>query len=290
MWGAFQVYHLISAPIAFFAMAIVTGATIAMALAEDAGVLASFALIGGFATPVLLSTGQNHEIVLFSYVCLLDLGMFAMVIFKPWRPLLWGSFAGTVALYVGWAADFYSRAERPTTVLFAVVFAAIFGAIPLSAKQHRSTRFASPSITLTLLPLLNAAAFFLALYGMYEQEPATLTWYALALAAIYLAIGNWFRRRFTDQDAKFIALLHVAIAVAFITIAIPLKLNAPWITIGWLIESASLLWVSVRTETAFLRYLAVAALILGIVRLLVFDTFQIDTLIVNARFATTWSQ
>ena len=286
MWSAFQVYHLIPASIAFVAMAIVTGATIAMALGEDAEVLASFALIGGFATPVLLSTGQNHEIALFSYICLLDLAMFAMVIFKPWRPLLWGSFVGTVALYSGWQAEFYSRAERPTTVLFAALFAAIFAAIPLSAKQHTSTRFASPSITLTVLPLLNAAAFFLALYEMYNPERVTLTWYALALAAVYLAISNWFRQRFMDQDAKFITLLHVAIAIAFITIAIPLKLDAEWITIGWLIESAVLLWISVRTQTAFLRYLAVAALILGIVRLLLYDTYQTDTLILNARFAT----
>ena len=47
-----------------------------------------------------------------------------------------------------------------------------------------------------------------------------------------------------------------------------------------------LLWVSVRTQTAFLRYLAVAALALGIVRLLEYDRFQTDTLIFNARFAT----
>src|SRR5229473_6211128 len=73
LWGAFQIYRLIPATAAFLAMIMVTGATIALALAEDAELLASFALIGGFATPVLLSTGENHEAVLFSYVCLLDL-------------------------------------------------------------------------------------------------------------------------------------------------------------------------------------------------------------------------
>src|ERR1700674_2454928 len=62
LWGAFQVYHLISATAAFLAMAVVTAATIVMALAEDAELLASFALIGGFATPVLLSAGENHEV------------------------------------------------------------------------------------------------------------------------------------------------------------------------------------------------------------------------------------
>jgi uncharacterized membrane protein len=42
----------------------------------------------------------------------------------------------------------------------------------------------------------------------------------------------------------------------------------------------------VRTKTNFLRYLAVAALSLGIFRLLAFDHFHTHTLIFNARLAT----
>jgi uncharacterized membrane protein len=95
-----------------------------------------------------------------------------------------------------------------------------------------------------------------------------------------------FKKRFPEDDGSVINLLHVAIAIAFITIAIPLKLEAQWITIGWLIESATLLWVSVRTKTNFLRYLAVAALALGIFRLLAYDQLRAQTLIFNARFAT----
>ncbi len=293
LWGAFQIYHLIPSAAAFVAMIIVTGSTIALALSQDAELLASFAMIGGFATPVLLSTGQNHEVALFAYVALLDIAILAMAIVKPWRRLLWGSFAGTIALYVGWYASYYreyssnaAESQRPLTVFFAALFAAIFAAIPLVTRHERSTRFSGPSITLTLLPLLNAGVFFLQLYAMYEGEPVTLTWFALALAAIYLGIGAAFRKRFPNEDNGAVNLLHVAIAIAFITIAIPLKLEAQWITIGWLIESAVLLWVSARTRTDFLRYLAIAALALGIVRLLVYDQVVATTVVFNARFAT----
>ena len=286
LWGAFQVYHLIPSAAAFVAMVIVTAATIALALSQDAELLAGFALIGGFATPVLLSTGQNHEVVLFSYVGLLDVAILAMAAAKPWRRLLWGSFAGTIILYVGWYGDYYSKDQRALTVFFAALFAAIFAAIPLVTRYERSTRFPGPSITLTLLPLLNAAAFFLALYAMYQRQTVTLTWYALGLAAVYLGISGLFKQRFPKQDTQFLSMLHVAIAMAFITIAIPLKLDAHWITIGWLIESAALLWISVRTQTGFLRYLAVGALVLGIFRLLMFDRFHTETLVFNARFAT----
>jgi uncharacterized membrane protein len=286
LWGAFQVYHLIPASAAFIAMILVTASTIALAVSQDAELLASFAMVGGFATPALLSTGQNHEAVLFSYIALLDLAILLMAVVKPWRRLLWGSFAGTLVLYLGWYSAYYNRDQRPLTIFFAALFAAIFATVPLATRHERSTRFSGPSITLTLLPLMNAVIFFLQLYLMYESETTTLTWFALALAAFYLFISAMFKKRFPADDVTVINLLHVAIAIAFITIAIPLKLEAHWITISWLIESAVLLWISVRTQTNFLRYLAVAALSLGIFRLLVFDQMQANTLIFNARFAT----
>jgi uncharacterized membrane protein len=286
LWGAFQVYHLIPASAAFVAMILVTASTIALALSQDAELLASFAMVGGFATPVLLSTGQNHEAVLFCYTALLDVAILLMAVVKPWRRLLWGSFVGTIILYVGWYSSYYTREQRPLTVFFAALFAAIFAAVPLVTRYERSTRFSGPSITLTLLPLINAVIFFLQLYILYEKETTTLTWFALALAAFYLGISAMFKKRFPEDDVSVINLLHVAIAIAFITIAIPLKLEAQWITISWLIESATLLWISVRTKTSFLRYLAVAALSLGIFRLLAYDQLQAQTLIFNARFAT----
>jgi uncharacterized membrane protein len=286
LWGAFQVYHLIPASAAFLAMIIVTGSTIALALSQDAELLATFAMVGGFATPALLSTGQNHEAVLFSYIALLDLAILLMAVVKSWRRLLWGSFAGTVVLYLGWYFSYYTGAQRPLTVFLTSLFAAIFAAIPLATRYQHSTRFSGPSITMTLLPLLNAVIFFLQLYVMYERETATLTWFALGLASIYLCLSAVFKKRFADDDVSLINLLHVAIAIAFITIAIPLKLEAQWITISWLIESATLLWISERTKTNFLRYLAVAALSLGIFRLLAYDQLHAQALIFNARFAS----
>jgi len=287
LWGA-HYFNLIPVEAVFAAMIIVTSATVVMAFAQDAQILALYALIGGFLSPVLVSTGKNEEIVLFTYVAILDLGVLALAVLKPWRRLLWGSFIGTIILYVGWGAEHYSRSERPTTLVFASIFAAIFAAIPLVTPYYRSSKFPGPSITLTLLPFFNAAGFFLALYAMYEEETATLTWFALGLAAIYLAISNVFMRRFAEKDTrKVVALLHVAIAIAFITIAIPLKLNAHWIIIGWLIESAVLLWISDRTKIAVLRYLAVTILVLAIFRVFVFDSSEMAArLVFNARFAT----
>jgi uncharacterized membrane protein len=295
LWGAFQIYHLVPAEVAFSAMILVTASTIVLALTQDAEILAAFAMIGGFSTPVLLSSGENHETALFSYVCLLDLAILAMVRFKPWRRLLVGSFVGTQILFWGWYSSYYTRDQRELTVSFALLFGAIFAVIPLITPLTKSRWHPGPSVTLTFLPLANAAAIFLALFFMYEGDHTgagfvqdTLTWYALGLAAAYLVLSSLFKRRAgSDPDiVKATNLVHVAIAIAFITIAIPLKLNHHWITIGWLIESAVLLLVAVRTRATFLRYFAVVALALGIFRLLAYDNFYVENLFFNWRFAT----
>jgi uncharacterized membrane protein len=288
LWAASQRYGLVPASVAFAAMIVVTASTITLALTQDAEILAVYAMIGGFSTPALVSTGENHEIVLFSYVCLLDLAILAMVSFKPWRRIVWGSFFGTAIMYVGWAADFYDNTERQVTVLFAALFFAIFATVPLVTPLTRSRWHKGLSVTLTILPLVNAGAYFLALYSMYSRETVTLTWYSLGLAAVYLVLSSQFKRRVDGEPdvVKTINLIHVAIAVAFITVAIPLKLDEHWITIGWLIESAALLWVAVKSEAHFLRIFAGCTLALGVFRLLFFDNFHTETLVLNARFAT----
>jgi uncharacterized membrane protein len=288
LWGAYQIYHLVPSAAAFAAMIVVTASTVTLALTQDAEILAVYAIIGGFSTPVLLSTGENHELVLFSYVFLLDMAMLLICTAKPWRRLLWGSFAGTWALYFGWYDTYYSSEDLPLTVLFAALFFAVFAVTPLLTPLTRSRWHKGYSVTLTALPLANAAIFFLSLYLMYRYDTATLTWYALGLAAAYLALSSQFKRRVGSdpETLKLVNLLHVAIAIAFITIAIPLKLNEHWITIGWLVESAVLLGISVRARAHFLRYFAIVTLVLGIFRLLVIDNFHVTTLVFNARFAT----
>jgi len=288
LWAASQYFHLIPASAAFVAMLLVTASTITLALTQDAEILAVYAMIGGFSTPVLVSTGQNHEIILFSYVALLDLAILAMASFKPWRRIVWGAMLGTAVMYVGWADEYYDSSERAVTVLFASAFFAIFALVPLLTPLTRSRWHRGYSITLMLLPLVNAAAFFCALYAMYSDEVVRLTWYALALAAVYLLLSSQFKRRVGSEPdvVKTVNLLHVAVAIAFITIAIPLKLDAHWITIGWLIESAVLLAIAVQSKAGFLRIFAGCALALGVCRLLFIDNFYTQTLVFNARFAT----
>src|SRR5258708_35519821 len=113
--------------------------------------------MGGFVPPLLVSTGENHEVALFSYVCLLDLAMLVLSRFKPWKLQLWLTLGGTVFWYWAWNFEKYSDSQRPTTLLFASLFAAIFATIRLVTPFERSRRVNGRSLTLPMVPLLNSA-------------------------------------------------------------------------------------------------------------------------------------
>lgn len=280
LWAAFQVYRLIPGGAAFFAMIAVTGVTVVLAIAEDAEILAAIALIGGFVTPVLLSTGQNHEMALFSYVALLDFAALALVRFKPWGRLLVLNFAGTLILYAGWYSAYYHRDELRLTFAFATLFFSIFAIAPLFAQSGASAMFAKIPYAIALL---NPAAYFLQIYAMLEEVDKNLSaWVALALAGVYVYLSREIGRRSRIAGMD---LLHLALAVGFITIAIPIRLDAHWITVGWFVEAAVLLWVGDRIHSEFLNFFALAALVLAVVRLLLVDNFYSERLIFNSRIA-----
>src|SRR3989449_3748742 len=299
LWAAFHVYSLIPSGVAFFAMLIVTAATATLAITQNAQILAVFALTGGFATPALLSTGQNKELQLFSYVVLLDLATLALLAIGPWRRLLWLSYLGTLLLYVGWYSTFYDRTQLRLTLGFATLFFAIFAIAPLVARQPEDASpvaGATPALHGTslsekltlLLVFINAGVYFLQVYAIYEDvKRKAVAWFALALAALYIFLSREMRMRYPDPArAKTLHLLHLALAIGFITIAIPVQLDAHWITIGWLVEAVVLFWVGDRIHSDFLSAFAIGAVVLGVARLLFIDNFHSTALILNARMAT----
>ena len=194
LYAAFQVYSLVPSGVAFAMMLAVTAATAVMAWTQDAEILAAFALIGGFTTPLLLSTGQNREVALFAYVAILDLGALALVILKPWRRLLVLSYVGTLGLYIGWYTSFYDLTQVRMTVGFATLFFAIFAIAPLLARPA-AKGWMSDSVP-PLVAVVNAAGYFLQIYIMFEEIGTKDTaWFALALAALYIFLSRQARGR-----------------------------------------------------------------------------------------------
>jgi uncharacterized membrane protein len=277
LWASFQVYHLLPSNMVFAAMIIVTASTCALAVAQDAEVVAIFAIAGGFATPALLSTGENHEIVLLSYLALLDLALLVLTAVKPWRRISLLGFVGTLIYYIGWYNSFYDRTQLTPTLIFATLFFAIFAAAPLLLLRH-----SKDGIIPLGLAFANGVTYFLQGYVMLKPVSSTETaWFALLLAAVYLLLIRFTPA--TSDAATALRMVHLALAIGLITVAIPICLEGHSITIGWLVESAALLWVAGRLKSDLLNAFAITTVVLGVWRLLFWDNFTPATLLFNER-------
>jgi uncharacterized membrane protein len=249
LWAGFQLYHLLPGPVALAAMIVVTAWNAFMALTQDAELLAGYALIGGILTPMLLSTGGDHETFLFTYVAAIDLGVVVLQRYKPWPRLLVPAYLATVGYFIGYYARFFHagglnqwNGQSTETAVFSLIFFALFALV--------STRLGSPddaapedTIQSVLIPLGNAAFLALALYSVFQDSGRheKLAWLMCLLAALFL----WLMRL---QKSKLAAAMQLAAAVVCLTVAIPLKLSGQSLTTAWLVEGFFLFWAGTRFE------------------------------------------
>ena len=274
LWAAFQLYHLLPASVALVAMVLVTAWNGFMAWSQDAELLAAYGLLGGFLTPLLLSTGGNHEGFLFTYVGAIDLATILLVRYKPWRRLLLPAFAGTVAYFVGWYAEFFHRgfinvwsAESSETACFVALFFLMFAAVSMRGFCVQEADNAAVIVPV-LVPLANAAWVSLALYSVMQDSGlhSSLAWLMVALAALYLGLMR-------VQATAVASAMHLACAVVFLTIAIPLKASGHTLTTAWLVEGLVLYWAATRVESesgapaTMLSVLSLAGYCLGLLSL-----------------------
>ena len=291
LWAAFSVYHLIGSPVAFAAMIVVTAFNGFLAWAQDAELLALYAIVGGFATPLLLSTGQNHEVVLFSYLLVMDAAVLALVALKAWSRLLASALLGTVLFFISWSIQFYVSDEVGTTAFFLACFFLIFAFAPrlvcLRASDTDSLS-AWDSLAEVVVPLANAALGFFGFYLLLDSAGSgwAQPWLAVEFAVFYLLVLRLPPRGALRGSPAVLKGLYLAIAVAFLTIAIPLKTRGRWLTIGWLAEGGALMWVAARTELRLLRALAALCLLLGLGALVTINPVASLTPFFNERFGT----
>lgn len=93
-FSAFQLFGLVSYPVAFVFMIAVTALSLLLSLRQNEPVLALIGVLGGLGTPFLLYSSAGSLAGLVGYTCVLLAGTTGIYFFKGWRTLLWVSFVG----------------------------------------------------------------------------------------------------------------------------------------------------------------------------------------------------
>ena len=255
VFAAFRLYQFLPAGAAFAALGLVCAFAAVIAVAQNAMAMAFIGFAGGFAAPILVSTGQGNHVGLFSYYLLLGVAIAGLAWAKAWRPLNLLGFFATFGVATVWGVLKYRPEHFDTTEPFLIAFFLVY----LVASLLYATRHSldpRKAVDATLIFGTPIVAFGLQAALVREYEYAT-AFSSLALGALYLGLGWWMARRggARGEVHRWLAECFAALGLGFVTLAVPLALDARWTSAVWAIEGAAVFWMGRRQD----RWLARAA-------------------------------
>lgn len=253
-------YGLISATEAFAFMAVVTVTASLLAARYSALPIAVLGLIGGFLTPILLSTGVDNETGLFGYIAVLDAGVLLLAYSKQWRSLNYLSFIATILMFSAWMETWYDPSKLRTTIIFLSVFFIIFAllAVLFNVVNRRPTGWLDLAMVFSNALLYFGTSYVL-LDGKYHSR---LGLFAVLVAAFYLGLGYFTYRR--DREDKLLVFTFLGLGFLFSVLAVPIQFEQHWITMGWAIEGAVMTWIGLRANDRVSRNGALIVFLIAI--------------------------
>jgi hypothetical protein len=178
----------------FLLMTLITAVAFLLAVRLNAMVVAVLGIAGGFLTPVLLSTGQDHPLGLFVYIALLDIGLLALAQRQRWNALPILGAMGTALMQLAWVTTFFVPekyfAGNKVLVVMAVFagFQALFLAAVAWAKRTGKMNHKLLASALGLSAVAIVSTFYLLSFQTIAQRPALLFSYLFVVDLGVLAL------------------------------------------------------------------------------------------------------
>jgi uncharacterized membrane protein len=252
VYAAGPLYDLVSIPVAFGLMILVTVAAWLIAIRVNALLVAVLGIAGGFMTPVLLSTGAADLPVLYSYMLLLNVGILAVSHSRHWPLLNYLGFVLTYAIFYG-AMRTYEQENFPLAISFLSAFFVVHSIIVyLYNIRKRRPSSAIEIIHLVANACLYGGTAYLLIRDAHGRPYPSIM--SVSLATFYIAHVIVFLRRKLEDRGLLVAL--IALAGAFTAWTLPLCFAKETLTICFALLAATMLWIGKRIGSKFMENLA----------------------------------
>jgi Predicted membrane protein (DUF2339) len=238
-FAAHTLWDLIPSTPTFGLLILVTVVAVLLSIRRESIFIAILGLVGGFATPALLSTGENRPIPLFTYLLLLNVGLAWVAVRRTWPVLTVLTLVLTALYQWGWVIRFLSASDLTLGMGIFLVFAvASFAALTLARQRATGgamgTALEQFGLAASAMPLLFAV--FLSAVPRYGVRTDLLFGFlmivVLGLAAIAVAqrdgrlhamgglatllvFGVWLATSYATGSWRTVAAMAVAFAAVF---------------------------------------------------------------------------
>lgn len=220
-WAAGSLYKLIPIGLAFVALVADTALAGALAVRQRAVALAVLGLLGGYLTPIALSTGEYHPWIFFSFNFLLNAAWLTVARSQGWHVLDVIAFPITIFLSAAMGVDLRAEDQGPAGTFAALTQYAVFALSPIPfipaiaqliagavvgvSWAGKPEGFAAPALSLVAvglcvahlrripnLPLVTLAGFAAGYVLMKEQTgPGFTAILLVTLAGGFLMMHVW---------------------------------------------------------------------------------------------------
>jgi uncharacterized membrane protein len=282
IYAAYAFYDLIPLVLAFGALIAITTTGILLSVRYSALSVVAIGILGGFLTPVMLSTGENRPFSLFSYILLLDAGILTVVWFRKWPTLTIASLAGTVSIYTGWHFRFYTTDQQTLAFGIVTIFFILYTLwVVLNGKAGFSG----------MLLIFGSAAFYL--LSVYTQNHFKNDWllksFILGLTFAEVALA-YLSRRFRP-DEKIVPYSFLGVSFVCNVIAFFILFEKGWLSAALAAEMVAVAFIGTRLQSVSLRVASYILAVFSIDRFIeeiMFQTVPFEKImpVINQRFLT----
>ena len=271
---AYHQFHLFDQNTSFAIMVVITIFAVVLSLLYDRQELAVISMVGGYATPFMVSNGSGNYIALFTYLSLLNTGLLVIAYMRIWRILNLLAFVFTVIIYSSWLFTLQQPVVASiwqNAFLFATLFFLFFFTACLAHNIKEKKKFLPFDFSMLLVNSLWYLSIGLYLIDqLHAGEYKGL--FSAAMAAFHLVV-SFILYRNQKADSNILYLL-IGITLSFISITAPLQLEGSYITLFWASESVLLFWLYQRSN---IRIIAIGSTLVWCVTALSLLAIWTDT-------------
>ena len=293
---AFHYYHIFSQTMAFIILIGVTVFMSVLSVVYNRRELAIISLVGGFLAPFIVSSGEGSYLVLFTYVSILNLGMFGLSIYKKWGELPMISFVFTwliMGIFLLFSYTSSSTVISGHLFLFTTLFYFIFLLPVFSILRGEDMRTMSRGLVFVIITnnfiYLLSGALFLRNMGWSFKASGLLSLF-IALVNLGLVLWLWKSRK----DYKFLVYTTLGLVLTFVSITVPIQLDGNYITLVWASEMVLLLWLYIKSRIRVYEYaakilvgLTFISYLMDIYNVVMHEHHAVSTIFLNSSFATS---
>jgi uncharacterized membrane protein len=261
-------YDIVPLTVAYGLMILVTVAAGFLAVRSDSMLVGIFGIVGGYLTPILLSTGSGNLGALYSYLLILSVGVLGVAIYRRWRIMNFLALLFTYGLVIVSLGEYY---EDDRFVLCISLISALFVVHSLVIVIQSLVRKQQSTVLEIMHLVINSLAYGIIAYRLIQETlgrpyPAILT---VMLAAFYVAHVVLFLRRKLIDRPLLTALL--ALAGLYTVLTLPIVFEKETLTLSFALMAFMFLWLGRRMNSHFLANLAHGLYLFVFYRLVAMD-------------------